>query len=214
MPDISANAIDPAALDPGKTVVVATGNAHKLIEIKAILEPAMPGVRFIALGELGDYPDPDETGSTFTENAVIKAMAALDETGLSSAIADDSGLCVDALDGAPGIYSARWAGSHGDDQANNEKLLADLADVPVGGRGAHYHASIVLVRASGEVIEGDGDFFGQIGLEPRGTNGFGYDPLFLPDETPGRTLAELSADEKNAISHRYHALMDLARQLS
>ena len=138
--------IDIASLDAEKTVVVATGNAHKLTEIEAILSEVMPGVRFVALGELGDFPDPVEDGSDFYENALIKARAALAETGLSMAVADDSGLCVDALGGAPGIFSARWAGEHGNDAANNQKLLRELADVPDAERTAHFHSSVVLVR--------------------------------------------------------------------
>lgn len=199
-------------LDPERTVVVATGNAHKVVEIEAILAPAMPGVRFVALGELGDYPDPVEDGSTFADNALIKARAAQAETGLSMAVADDSGLVVDALDGAPGIFSARWAGEHGNDAANNEKLMREMAEVPDDRRTARFHSSVVLVRGD-EVLCGDGDCEGTVGREPRGEHGFGYDPLFLPDETPGRTMAELALDEKNQISHRFHALEDLARKL-
>ena len=204
--------IDVASLDAEKTVVVATGNAHKLTEIEAILSEVMPGVRFVALGELGDFPDPVEDGSDFYENALIKARAALAETGLSMAVADDSGLCVDALGGAPGIFSARWAGEHGNDAANNQKLLRELADVDDAERTAHFHSSVVLVRGD-EVLRGDGDVCGSIGREPRGENGFGYDPLFWPTETPGRTMAELTPDEKNHLSHRYHALKDLAAKL-
>ena len=199
-------------LDPERTVVVATGNAHKVVEIEAILSPAMPGVRFVALGELGDYPDPVEDGSTFADNALIKARSAQAETGLSMAVADDSGLVVDALDGAPGIFSARWAGEHGNDAANNEKLMREMAEVPDDRRTARFHSSVVLVRGD-EVLCGDGDCEGTVGREPRGEHGFGYDPLFLPDETPGRTMAELTLDEKNQISHRFHALEDLARKL-
>lgn len=201
-----------SGLDPARTVVVATGNAHKVIEIEAILSPAMPGVRFVALGELGDYPDPVEDGETFFDNALIKARAAQAETGLLMAVADDSGLCVDALDGAPGIFSARWAGEHGNDAANNEKLMEQMADVPDERRTARFHSSVVLVRGD-EVLRGDGDCEGMVGWQPRGDGGFGYDPLFLPNETPGRTMAELSLDEKNLISHRFHALEDLAAKL-
>lgn len=204
--------VDVCDLDPAATVVVATGNAHKVVEIEGILSPVMPGVRFVALGELGDYPDPVEDGETFFENALIKARAALAQTGLAMAVADDSGLCVDALDGAPGIFSARWAGEHGNDEANNQKLLRLMADVPDGSRTARFHSSVVLVRGD-EVLRGDGDCEGTVGHEPRGENGFGYDPLFLPAETPGRTMAELSLDEKNLISHRFHALEDLAARL-
>ena len=201
-----------ADLDPATTVVVATGNAHKVIEIEAILSPAMPGARFVALGELGDFPDPVEDGETFFDNALIKARAAQAETGLALAVADDSGLCVDALGGAPGIFSARWAGEHGNDAANNEKLMREMAGVPDGERTARFHSSVVLVRGD-EVLRGDGDCEGRVGREPRGDNGFGYDPLFLPDETPGKTMAELTLDEKNLISHRFHALEDLAAKL-
>lgn len=204
--------IDIASLNAEKTVVVATGNARKLTEIEAILSEVMPGVRFVALGELGDFPDPVEDGADFYENAVIKARAALAETGLLMAVADDSGLCVDALDGAPGIFSARWAGEHGNDAANNQKLLDELAGVPDEKRTAHFHSSVVLVRGS-EVLRGDGDVQGTIGHELRGANGFGYDPLFWPVETPGHTMAELTPAEKNHLSHRYHALKDLAAQL-
>lgn len=201
-----------ADLDPATTVVVATGNAHKVIEIEAILSPAMPGARFVALGELGDFPDPVEDGETFFDNALIKARAAQAETGLALAVADDSGLCVDALGGAPGIFSARWAGEHGNDAANNEKLMREMAGVPDGERTARFHSSVVLVRGD-EVLRGDGDCEGRVGREPRGDNGFGYDPLFLPDETLGKTMAELTLDEKNLISHRFHALEDLAAKL-
>lgn len=201
-----------AELDPERTVVVATGNAHKVVEIETILAPVMPGVRFVALGELGDFPDPVEDGDTFFDNALIKARGAQKETGLPMAVADDSGLCVDALDGAPGIFSARWAGEHGNDAANNEKLMAQMAGVPDSERTARFHSSVVLVRGD-EVLRGDGDCEGLVGHEPRGEHGFGYDPLFLPAETPGRTMAELTLDEKNLISHRFHALEDLADKL-
>lgn len=199
-------------LDPSRTVVVATGNPHKVTEIEAILSKALPDVRFVALGELGDFPDPVENGADFFENALIKARAAVAGTGLPMAIADDSGLCVDALDGAPGIFSARWAGEHGNDDANNDKLERLMADVPDEKRGARFHSTVVLVRGD-EVLRGDGDCEGTIGHERRGGNGFGYDPLFLPADTPGKTMAELSPVEKNAISHRFHALEDLAAKL-
>lgn len=199
-------------LDPASTVVVATGNMHKLVEIEDILSGVLPGVRFVALGQLGEFPDPEETGSTFLENALIKAEAAVEETGLS-AIADDSGLVVDALDGEPGVYSARYAGLHGDDAANNAKLLEKLAGVPDGERAARFMSVIALVDASGAVLTGEGACEGVIGHEGRGEHGFGYDPLFLPNDTPGLTMAELEPAQKNAISHRFHALQDLARQI-
>ena len=204
--------VDIETLDPASTVVVATGNMHKLVEIEDILSGVLPGVRFVALGQLGEFPDPEETGSTFLENAFIKAEAAVEETGLS-AIADDSGLVVDALDGEPGVYSARYAGVHGDDAANNAKLLDKLAGVPDGERAARFMSVIALVDASGAVLTGEGACEGVIGHEGRGEHGFGYDPLFLPNDTPGLTMAELEPAQKNAISHRFHALQDLARQI-
>ena len=199
-------------LDPAKTVVVATGNAHKVKEIEAILGPVLEDMEFVALGELGDFPDPVEDGADFFENALIKARAAVSETGLPMAIADDSGLCVDALDGAPGIFSARWAGEHGNDDANNDKLERLMSGVPDPRRGAHFHSTVVLVRGD-EILRGDGDCEGAIGHERRGDHGFGYDPLFLPADTPGKTMAELTPAEKNAVSHRFHALEDLASRL-
>ena len=200
-------------MDPAKTVVVATGNAHKLSEIRAILGPVMPDMTFVALGELGDFPDPVEDGDTFAANALIKARAALACTGLDMAVADDSGLVVDALDGEPGVFSARWAGEHGNDDANNDKLELLMADVPDERRTARFHSTVAFVRGDGSYLLGNGDCEGFIGHERRGTHGFGYDPLFLPNDTPGKTMAELLPDEKNAISHRYHALCDLASQL-
>lgn len=205
--------IDIASLDPATTVVVATGNAHKVTEIEAILAPVMPGTSFYALGELGDFPEPVENGDSFTENAIIKAQAACEQTGLP-AVADDSGLVVDALSGEPGIMSARWAGVHGDDARNNAKLMREMEDVADEDRTARFHSSVVLIYPDGSVLTGEGDCEGMIGREPKGENGFGYDPLFWPAETPGRTMAELEPAEKNAISHRGYALADLARQLS
>ena len=196
------------------TVVVATGNAHKVAEIEAILAPVMPGTRFVAVGELDlpNWQDPQEDGDTFLANALIKARAAAQATGLA-AVADDSGLVVDALDGEPGIYSARWAGTHGDDAANNAKLKQSMADVPDSERSARFHSAVALVSPDGSWVAGEGDCEGLIGREEAGENGFGYDPLFLPDETPGRTMAQLSAEEKNRISHRFHALEALAAKL-
>ena len=200
-------------MDPNKTVVVATGNAHKLSEIRDILGPVMPDMAFVALGELGDFPDPVEDGDTFADNALIKARAALECTGLQMAVADDSGLVIDALDGEPGVFSARWAGEHGNDDANNDKLERLMADVPDERRTARFHSTVAFARSDGSYLLGNGDCEGRIGHERRGDHGFGYDPLFLPDDTPGKTMAELLPAEKNAISHRFHALSDLATQL-
>lgn len=208
--------IDIATLDPKTTVVVATGNAHKLTEIEAILGQIMDDCRFVALGDLGDFEDPDENGETFYDNALIKAQAALDETGLQMSVADDSGLCVDALGGDPGIHSARWAGEHGNDAANNEKLLAQMADVPDAARTARFHSTVVLVTRDEdgeEILAGNGDCEGTIAHDLRGTNGFGYDPLFDLADIPGKRMAELEPEEKNAISHRRRALDDLVSKL-
>lgn len=208
--------VDIATLDPEKTVVVATGNAHKLTEIEAILGQIMRECRFVALGDLGDFADPVEDGETFYDNALIKACAALDDTGLRMAVADDSGLCVDALGGAPGIHSARWAGEHGNDAANNEKLLVEMAEVPDAERTARFHSTVVLVSRDEdgeEILAGNGDCEGTIAHDLRGTNGFGYDPLFDLADIPGKRMAELLPEEKNAISHRRRALDDLVAKL-
>ena len=205
--------IDIEELDPARTIVVATGNAHKLIEIEAILSHVLLDVRFVALKQPGDFEDPEENGTTFLENAIIKAEAAVAETGFP-AIADDSGLVVDALDGEPGVYSARYAGVHGDDAANNAKLLRNLQSVDDAQRTARFMSVVALVDPDGMVLTGTGSCEGMIGREGRGTNGFGYDPLFLPADTPGKTMAELTADEKNAISHRFHALEHLSAKLT
>lgn len=204
--------IDSASLDPANTIVVATGNMHKLTEIEAILSKVLPDTRFVALGQLGSFDDPEETGTTFLENALIKAEAAVAQTGFT-AIADDSGLVVDALDGEPGVYSARYAGEHGNDVANNEKLLVKMDGVADDDRTARFMSVVALVEPSGAVLSGTGACEGTIGHVGRGDHGFGYDPLFLPADTPGKTMAELTPDEKNAISHRFHALQDLAAQL-
>lgn len=204
--------IDPTTLDAEHTVVVATGNAHKLVEIEEILGAALPGTRFVAIGQLGDFDDPEETGTTFAQNAIIKAEAAVAETGFA-AVADDSGLMVDALDGEPGVYSARYAGAHGDDAANNEKLLAKLEGVEDARRTARFASAIAFIEPGGLVTMGEGFCEGMIGREGRGDHGFGYDPLFLPNDTPGKTMAELEPQEKNAISHRFHALQDLCAKL-
>lgn len=208
--------IDISTLDPATTVMVATGNAHKLSEIEAILGQIMDDCRFVALGDLGDYPDPEEDGETFYDNALIKAQAALDETGLCMAVADDSGLCVDALGGEPGIHSARWAGEHGNDAANNDKLLAQMAEVPEAQRTARFHSTVVLVTRDEdgeEILAGNGDCEGAIAHDLRGNNGFGYDPLFDLADIPGKRMAELEPSEKNAISHRRRALDDLVSKL-
>lgn len=194
-----------------KVIVVATGNAHKVVEIEKILSAKLTA-EFKTLKEMGVLKEPEETGTTFKENALIKARAAHEATGLA-AIADDSGLIVDALDGAPGVYSARYAGEHGNDKANNDKLLRELADVPDEERTARFASVVAYITADGKELCGEGFCEGMIGRTEKGDGGFGYDPLFLPKATPGKTMAELTMDEKNAISHRGAALADLLRQL-
>lgn len=198
-------------------LVLATHNAHKLGELRAILAPLVPGLDPAAVVTARDLgaPEPVEDGVTFTANALIKARALAHATGLP-AVADDSGLCVDVLGGAPGVFSARWAGRHGDDRANLELLLAQLADVPPEHRAAGFVCAAALVTPDGEEIVETGTMRGTLTTAPRGTNGFGYDPVLVPDAQPARaaghplTSAELTPEEKNAISHRGAAFRALA----
>lgn len=191
-------------------VVLASRNAHKLEEFRRILGGAVPGLELVG----DDGPEPVEDGVTFAENALLKARAAARRTGLP-ALADDSGLCVDVLGGAPGIFSARWCGRHGDAAANNALLLAQLADVREADRAAHFACTIALVRPDGEETVVEGGWPGRVATEERGSGGFGYDPLFLPAGSD-RSAAELSADEKNAVSHRaraFEAILPALREL-
>ena len=195
-----------------KTVVLATNNAHKVAEIATALD--FPGWEFRTLRELGIESDPAEDADTFEGNARIKARAAHEASGGLAALADDSGLVVDALDGAPGVHSARYAGEPCDDAANNAKLLAALADVPDAERTARFASTLVFVDEDGSEIVAEGAVEGRIGHEGRGSEVFGYDPLFLPDVFGGaRTLAEVGRDEKNAVSHRGNALRQLRAKL-
>ncbi|MCX8006545.1 MAG: XTP/dITP diphosphatase [Coriobacteriia bacterium] len=188
-------------------VVVASSNEGKVREIRHVLEPlGWEVVRAVDVG--GRLIDVEETGETFLENALIKARAYAAAFGCP-ALADDSGLEVDALGGAPGVRSARYAGEPTDDAANNAKLLAELSDVPAPERTARFRCVLALAWPDGRVLAADGVCEGSIGFEPRGTNGFGYDPLFLPAAAAGRTMAQLSPDEKSAISHRGSALRAL-----
>lgn len=193
-------------------VVVATGNSHKVDEIRSAL--AFEGWEFVALAELGDFPEPEETGDTFLENARIKAFAARAATGCA-VIADDSGLEVDVLNGRPGVYSSRYAALDATDGMNNEFLLAELSEVPQENRTARFRSTLVFVDENGLEVDATGTVEGSIGFEPRGSEGFGYDPLFFPDAYQGeKTMAELSMAEKNAISHRGGALRDLKSKLA
>lgn len=194
-----------------KKLVLASGNAGKLKELQAMLA-GLP-LEIVAQGALG-VGDVAETGLTFVENALIKARHACASTGLP-ALADDSGLIVDALDGAPGLYSARYAGSPTDDAANNAKLLDAMRDVPGGSRTARFHAVIVLLRHADDPqpLICEGSWEGEILDAPRGSHGFGYNPVFL-DTVLGQTAAEMAPDVKNAMSHRGKALQVLKQKLS
>lgn len=181
-------------------VVLATHNAHKAREFQQILGREVPGLEIVAY----DGPEPVEDGASFEENALIKARAAVAHTGLP-ALADDSGICVDVMGGAPGIFSARWAGSHGDASANLRLLLDQLADIPDTERGAHFTATLALLVPGGEPTVVQGIWPGSIAREPSGENGHGYDPIFLPDGHDV-TAAALAPEAKNAESHRARAL--------
>ena len=196
----------------GQLVVVASSNHGKLAEIRSALPFAH--WRFSAAGELDDeWPSPEETCETFTDNARIKAVACRARFGFA-ALADDSGLEVDALDGGPGVYSARFAGACATDAENNARLLLALADVPDAQRTARFRCAIVFIADDGTETVADGTCEGRIGFETRGEHGFGYDPLFLPNGASGRSMAELTLAEKNAISHRGAALGDLRDKLA
>jgi len=199
-------------------LVLATANPHKLAELARILAAAGDGAALAGLGEFPGAPDVAETGATFAENALLKARAVARFTGLP-AVADDSGLCADALNGMPGVLSARWSGRHGDDEGNLRLVLAQLADVPDVRRGAHFACAAALVLPSGREHVSEGTVHGRLIREPRGTGGFGYDPIFVPDpsELPpehaalsGLTTAEMTPGAKDAISHRGRALRALA----
>ena len=188
-------------------LIIASNNAHKLTEMKAILAPFFDDVQ--SMREAGIEHETVEDGQTFMENALKKARELAELSGCC-AIADDSGLCVDALGGAPGIYSARFSGVHGDDKANNRLLLQKLEGVQ--DRGAHYTCAIALVWPDGKTVTAEDYLYGEIAHDERGSNGFGYDPLFLLPELGLRT-AEISAEEKNRISHRGKALRQLVEKL-
>ena len=200
-------------------VVLATRNSGKIVELQRILKefPGAEKLEIVGLDKFPEIKNVDETGRTFIENALLKAHAIADEVGIP-AIADDSGICVDYLKGAPGIYSARYSGNG--DFANNEKLLSELTNVSDEERTAHFYCAAVFVTPKNfedkvELIS-EGKFEGRIGHELRGTGGFGYDPLFIPAIQKGdftRTSAELSANEKDEISHRGKALRSLVPKI-
>ncbi len=197
-----------------RRLVLATRNQHKVTELRAILGAAGLDVELVGADAYPEIPDVAETGVTFAENALLKAHALAKATGLP-AVADDSGLCVDVLNGAPGIFSARWAGRHGDDRANLDLLLAQLSDIAPEHRGAHFACAAALALPDGTERVVEGRLLGTLRTAPAGDGGFGYDPVLQPlGET--RTCGELTADEKNAISHRgqaFRALAPVVREL-
>lgn len=194
-----------------KTVIIATNNAHKVEEIETAL--SFKGWEIKTLKEAGLVSDPEENGTTFVENARIKARAAHELSGCAT-LADDSGLVVDALDGAPGVYSSRYSGVDGDDAANNAKLLRELKEVPENERSARFVCSLVFIDEDGSETVAEGFVEGHIGFEEKGDQGFGYDPLFYPEVFEGKkTLAEVSQSEKNKVSHRGNALRELKNLL-
>lgn len=196
-----------------RRIVLATRNGHKVRELQTILDDLIDelDLEIVGMGEFPDVADVVETGVTFAENATLKAVAVAKATGLP-AMADDSGLAVDVLGGAPGVFSGRWAGTHGQDWANLELLLGQLYDVPDEHRSAAFVCAAVLALPDGTVVVREGRMPGTLAREPRGDNGFGYDPILVV-EGDSRTSAELSFEEKNAISHRGKAFRSLAADL-
>ncbi|AFM07958.1 RdgB/HAM1 family non-canonical purine NTP pyrophosphatase [Corynebacterium pseudotuberculosis] len=199
-------------------ILVASNNAKKLKELEVILEASgVSGAEIVPLRAVEPYPEPQEDGRSFADNALIKARAGVKNTGLVT-IADDSGLMVEELNGMPGVLSARWSGSHGDDAANNNLLLKQMSDVPEERRQAAFVSVCALVTPDGTEHLVEGRWEGRLLTAPQGDNGFGYDPLFVPGEEDSagtcRSSAELSAEEKNAISHRGKALKQLVPIIS
>ena len=199
-------------------VLVASNNAKKLKELQQVLDDCgIGGVELVALGDVEPYPEPKEDGLTFEENALIKARAGVAATGLPC-VADDSGLAVAALNGMPGVLSARWSGHTGQhgaedtDTANNNLLLAQMADIAL--RDAAFVSCCALVTPQGEEFTAEGRWEGSLLEAPKGEHGFGYDPIFQPADTPGRSSAQLTPEEKNARSHRGTALRALAPRIA
>lgn len=190
-------------------VLVASRNAKKLEEMRRILAEHLASVEVVGLDDVEPFDEPVEDEPTFEGNALLKARAGVAATGLPT-IADDSGICVDALNGMPGVLSARWSGPPKDDDRNNRLLLAQLADVPDDRRTAHFVCAVALVHPDGRQIVVEGRMDGRVIREVRGSGGFGYDVLFEADDRPGRTTAELSREDKDAISHRGRALREIA----
>jgi XTP/dITP diphosphohydrolase len=199
-------------------VFLASRNAKKLAEMERILREHLPSLSVLGLDDVTAYDEPVEDQPTFEGNALLKARAGLAATGLPS-LADDSGLCVDALNGMPGVLSARWSGpplgsKEGADARNNDLLLAQLEDVPDDRRGAHFTCAVAFCAPGLDELVVEGRMDGRIIRETRGTGGFGYDVLFVADDRPGSTTAELSVPDKDAISHRGKALREIAPQVA
>jgi XTP/dITP diphosphohydrolase len=200
-------------------VFLASRNPKKLLEMRRILEQHLPGVEVLGLDDVAAYDEPVEDQPTFVGNAALKARAGLAATGLPS-VADDSGLCVDALNGMPGVLSARWSGPPKDDDRNNALLLDQVHDVPDERRGAHFACAVVFCapptsrhpKGAERIVEGRMD--GRVIRETRGSGGFGYDVLFEAVEFPGRTTAELEPADKDSVSHRGRALREIAPQIA
>lgn len=190
-------------------LLLASNNKKKAAELQRVLDRAgITGIKILLLKDAPAYEEPVEDGRTFEDNALIKARAGAEATGLAT-LADDSGLAVDELNGMPGVLSARWSGGHGDDEANNDLLLGQMAHVPDERRGCAFVSVCALVLPGGDEHVARGEWRGTLLRERRGENGFGYDPLFLPDDADGRSSAELSPEEKDARSHRGKALAQL-----
>ncbi|MFT4286226.1 non-canonical purine NTP pyrophosphatase [Nocardioides sp.] len=203
-------------------IFVASRNAKKLAEMERILAPLMPDVVVVGLDDVAFYDEPVEDAPTFEGNALLKARAGFAATGLPT-VSDDSGLCVDALNGMPGVLSARWSGQPrgstlGQDKRNNTLLLDQLLDVPDERRTGYFICAVAFVWPGADGIEQslvvEGRMTGRVLREERGASGFGYDPLFEPDATPGRTSAELSVEEKDAVSHRGQALREIVPRIA
>jgi XTP/dITP diphosphohydrolase len=193
-------------------LLVASRNQKKLAELERVLASAdISGIALVSLAEAADYPESPETATTFEGNALAKARDGVRHTGLAC-VADDSGLTVDALNGMPGVLSARWSGKHGDDSANLALLLGQLSDVPDERRAAAFVSACALVTPDGEEAVVVGRWPGRIAREPKGQNGFGYDPIFIPQGS-SRTAAEFTVEEKDAASHRGQALAALLPML-
>ncbi|MFL6158367.1 MAG: non-canonical purine NTP pyrophosphatase [Marmoricola sp.] len=193
-------------------VFLASRNAKKLVELERILGAVVPDLTVLGLDDVAAYDEPVEDAPDFAGNALLKARAGFAVSGRPT-LADDSGLCVDALNGMPGVLSARWSGPPKDDDRNNRLLLAQLEDVPDERRGAYFVSVVAFVHAGGEIVV-EGRMDGTVIREVRGSGGFGYDVLFVADDRPGVTTAELDKDTKDAISHRGKALREIAPQVA